>query len=885
MKTLITCHANADCDAFAAMLAARHLYENVALLFPGTQEAGLGRVYAGLDKQKFGFIDSQAIDWNEIGRLIVVDTRQKSRLPHVAQLLQRQNISIEIWDHHPPSPDDIANATLHFARTGSVTSLLCSELKERNIQPGSEEATLLGLGIYGDTGAFTYSSTTQEDFQAASWLLGLGMKVEQLNTMACHELSSLHVQALNSLLDSVQTYRFNGVDVAIAEASMEHYLGDFAYLAHQLMEMEKFQALFAIGIMGDRIQVVGRGRGNAINVGEICSALGGGGHFYAASASVRNKEASEVRESILSALQSHARPEKTARHYMTAPAIGIESSASISSADELMLHFGLKAVPVFKPGTRECAGILDAQTAARATAHGLGTDPAADYMQRRIETLGPEATINDLAEIIIDKRQRLVPVIHKGQVEGVVTRTDLINVFADESRRLTAGKRNKPYNVGKLIQERLPAETRKLLGLAGETGRELGLPVYAVGGFARDLLIGRPNQDIDLVAEGNGIALARALAAKLNGRVREHQKFLTSVVIFYDEKGIERHIDVATARLEYYEYPAALPTVELSSIKMDLFRRDFSINSLAVRLDGEHFGNVEDFFGGRRDIKDRLIRVLHTLSLVEDPTRCIRAVRFEQRYGFRIGPGTEKLIKKTISMRLLEKLSPQRLFNELRHICDEEKSAACIERLDELGILRELHPAIALTPGKKELLKHMQDLLSWQHLLFFDEKPESWICCFLILCQGLTQAESAAVYDRLGMPEAKKDHILRQRANLRKIRPLLLEWQEKDDRGNAAVSQLCAILDGICLEMLLYAMAAFGNAGLEKNISKYITRWKNEKPDINGDDLKRLGVAPGPIYGELLRLALAAKLDGKAVTAKKQLALVYRHLQKAPPDA
>ncbi len=153
-----------------------------------------------------------------------------------------------------------------------------------------------------------------------------------------------------------------------------------------------------------------------------------------------------------------------------------------------------------------------------------------------------------------------------------------------------------------------------------------------------DLLLDRPNHDVDFVVEGEGVAFARALAAELGGRVREHRKFLTSMVIYHDEDGLEQRIDVATARLEYYESPAALPTVELSSIKMDLFRRDFTINALAIRLDCTPYGQLVDFFGGQRDIKEGVLRVLHTQSFVEDPTRSLRAVRFEQRYGFHIGP-------------------------------------------------------------------------------------------------------------------------------------------------------------------------------------------------------------------------------------------------------
>lgn len=885
MKTLVTCHANADWDAFAAMLAARHLHPRAALFFPGTQEAGLAKAYASIDKEKYGFVELPEIKWDDFDRLVLVDTRQAGRVRHVAPLLGRKGVRTEIWDHHPPSADDIIPAReddAHLCSTGAVTSFLCQQLEKEKAELTPEEATLLGVGIYGDTGSFTYSSTTGDDYRAAAWLLSQGMDVNRINDMACHELTGIHIHALNSLLESAHTYMFNNVPVVLAEASMEHYMGDFAYLAHKLMDMEKFTVLFALGIMGDRIQVVARSRSDAVNVGEICAELGGGGHVYAASASVRSKMITEVREIILRRLSEQAQPEKSAREYMSAPAVGIAADASIQEADELMLHFGLKAVPVFRHGTRECVGLLDAQTAARANGHGLGREAVAEYMQRRISMLAPTASIKDLAKIIVGERQRLVPIVEDGSVSGVVTRTDLINVFASESGNfpLLQKKDSKPRNVQKFIRDRLPREIREILELAGRTGARLGLPVYAVGGFVRDLLLDVPNHDIDLVAEGNGIALARELARELGGRVREHGKFLTSVVVYHDREGVERRIDVATARLEYYEYPAALPTVELSSIKMDLFRRDFSINALAVRLDCEPYGQLVDFFGGSRDIKDKLIRVLHTLSFVEDPTRCIRAVRFEQRYNFRIGPGTEKLIKNILPMKLLEKLSSHRLFNEFKYLCEEENAASCLARLDELGILKAIGSQLALNPAKTEIVKKLESVLSWYRLLYFEERAEPWICYFLALCRQLNYADTSASYRHLGMPEARKGAIMGQREKFRVLRPRLLEWQRDYDRGRAKISVFYEMLRDMSLEILLYGMATVDDAGLEKNISRYITQWRREKADINGDDLRKLGIEPGPSYAGMLKSALLAKLDGRAPTAKKQLAVALEELKK-----
>ncbi|MFT4300724.1 MAG: DHHA1 domain-containing protein [Desulfovibrio sp.] len=880
--TLITCHANADFDAFAAMLAARHLYSPHVLLFPGSQERGLQKLYASLDTKAYSFADNSNLDWDSFKRLVLVDTRQRGRVNHVAPLLDRPGIIVEMWDHHPDSGDDITSGTVHLAQTGSVTSFLVQQLRKRNIRLEPEDATLLGLGIYGDTGSFTYSSTTPEDFEAAAWLLGQGMDVNHINDLAAHELTSLHIQALNSLLESAESYTINRTQVVLAEASMEHYLGDFAYLAHRLIEMEKFSVLFAIGLMGDRIQVVARSRSDAINVGDICAALGGGGHAYAASASIRHMTLHEVREAILRQLYEQAHPDKTAREYMSSPAVGIESTATIREADELMLHFGLKAVPVFKQGTRICKGLLDAQTASRASAHGLGGALIEDYMQGQVQTLPPEAVLKDLTTIIVGGRQRLVPIVEEERVIGVVTRTDLINVFAHEQDSLPVLKHSpsKERHVGKLIQDRLPSSAKDLLHLAGKLGRELGLPVYAVGGFVRDLLLNKPNQDIDLVVEGNGIALAKALAKELDGRVREHQEFLTSVVIFKDAKGAESRIDVATARLEYYEYPAALPTVELSSIKMDLFRRDFSINALAVRLDSTPFGQLVDFFGGQRDIKERVIRVLHTLSFVEDPTRCLRAVRFEQRYDFRISASAERLVKNALDLKLMDKLAGPRLFSEFKHICDEENPLACLVRMDQLGILSAIAPQLTLIPTRKALLQALQDMLSWYRLLYFERKPQTWLVYFLGLSHGLPYADTSDLYLRLGLPENKRGEILNQREQMRAVRGRLEAWQKRQNGQTPTVSALCEVLAPLSLESLLYLMAETGDEDLQKKLSRYITQWQHEKADISGDDLKGLGLPPGPLYSHILRSVLKAKLDGEALGREAQFDLAVAILRR-----
>lgn len=875
--TLITCHSNADFDALAAMCAAALIYGPCDVLFPGTQEANLQTFYQEL-KERPGaapgctFLDDRVPDFSKYGRLVAVDTRRRSRLRHVWPLLDNPGTRIEVWDHHPETSDDVHAHACHAEICGAVTTLLIEEIQKRNIAVTRETATVLGLGIYSDTGSFSFSSVTQRDFAAAGWLLGRGMDINIISEKTALSMTKEHIRALNALLESAQTYHINGADVVLAEATLDSYLDDFAFLAHKMMEMEKFDILFAIGRMDDRIQIVARSRSHAVNVGAVCSAFGGGGHAYAASASVRDKTLSEVRDGILTQLYLQEEGEKTARDYMSQPAIGIEEGHTIAEADELMLHFGLKTMPVFAPLTRRCTGLIDSQITQKAISHGLAGAPLTDYMRRNLKTLPVTATLRDITTVIVGARQRLVPIVSDGgSVVGVVSRTDLINIFAQEPGRMNPTDRApKSRIMGKTMRDRLPKDVLDILEKAGALGRSRQTPVYVVGGFVRDLLLKTPNHDIDLVVEGDGIGFARAFAGVLGGRVRVHKKFLTSVVIFPGADGREERVDVATARLEYYESPAALPTVEHSSIKMDLYRRDFTINALAIRLDCEPMGEIVDFFGGQKDIRDRVIRVLHTLSFVEDPTRCLRAVRFEQRYHFRIGPATEKLIKNDVSLKLLDKLSPARLFNEFEHICAEETAILCIRRLHELGILQAIHPQISINPDKKEMLIRTAKVMAWYRLLYIDEEMRPWLVYFLVLCSSLTYAVTLEVFRRFGIPPALKNEVLGCREKARSLRSSL---KRLTANPGFKVSALCAMLRPLPVEFVLYLMADMEVPETRRALSRYITVWRTEKPGADGSDLKKLGLAPGSAYGVILQRLLEAKLDGTAASPEEQLAL------------
>jgi len=867
-KTVITAHANADFDALAAMIAANRLYPDAVLIFPGSQEKNLRNYFIQSTTYLFNFKSFKDIDPEDVELLVIVDTRQKSRISHVQPLLDKPGIRIHVFDHHPDTEEDVTAEYSRVVNWGSTTTIIIHELMKREIVPNIEEATVLGLGIFEDTGSFTFTSTTPEDFTAAAWLRQHGMDLGVISDLLARDLSSEQIRVLSELIESSKTHDFHGIPVVIAEVSTEEFISDFAYLVHKFIDMENIRVMFALGRMGDRIHIVARSRVGDVNVGFICSFFGGGGHGYAASATVKDKTLSEVRDELLALLYSHINPQITAATVMSKPPMVIESSRSMADAAELMTRFGLKAVAVVAPGGMRCVGVLDYHTADKAVGHGLQQVPIVEYMLMDFVTVPVSADLHTVMEVVIGKRQRFLPVLEEENIVGVITRTDIVNLLVEESARIPEAMLpdHKPgRNIRAVMRQRLPGSILALLEQAGYLAQELGYKIYAAGGFVRDILLARPNLDIDLVVEGDGIRFARELAKARQGRVKEHQKFKTAVVVFPDGQ----RIDVATARLEYYEYPTALPTVELSSIKMDLYRRDFTVNALALNLSPGHFGQLMDFFGAQRDIKEKVIRVLHSLSFVEDPTRILRAVRFEQRFNFRIDGQTLKLIKNAVQLKLFSKLSGIRLSHELQLILNEDNVLESLNRLQELKLLAAIHPQLNQDADRLRVLMELHKVHNWYALLFLEPPASTWRLYMLGLTMGAERDQLEEICRRLAFTERELRDFLTLRDHLGEALAKLMNWQD----GQSSLSDIYFILDELPLEGVLFLMARSRREIMRKNISQYLTRLRSQELLIDGSDLKNLGLSDGPSFARILRRVRASAVDGGATTREKQLEL------------
>ena len=869
--TIITTHINADFDAVASLLAAQKLYPDALVVFPGSQEKNLRNFFINSMAYLFNMAEISTIPLSQVGRLVLVDTKQASRIGKLAELLKLPDVEIHIYDHHPASDNDIKGDLEVHELTGANVSILTKLIAQRDIAISADEATVMCLGIYEDTGSFTFSSTTEKDFLAAAFLLSNGANLNVVSDLMARELSPDQVLLLNDMIQAATRVPINGVEIVITHVTTEKYMPDFAFLVQKMVKMENINAIFALARMEDKIYVVARSRTDEVDVGVVVSALGGGGHPYAAAATIKGETLAQTENRLLEILYGTIRTRRRARDLMSSPAIIVKEEVPCENAKESLTRYNINALLVVKPHEtrQELCGFITRQVIEKVLYHKLGHVPVREYMTTELASVNLDADIPEIQEKIIENKQRILPVLDNGRIAGVITRTDLLNFLVrqsqsesesapDPTRELVPARTR---NITKFMRERLSTRLLRVLQEIGKVAQELGCGAYVVGGFVRDLFLYRSDEDVDIVIEGEGIVFAKKFARLVGARVHSHEKFGTAVIIFPDGS----KIDVASARLEYYKFPAALPVVEMSSIKLDLYRRDFTINTLAIQLNPDRFGTLIDFFSARKDIKEKVIRVLHNLSFVEDPTRVFRAIRFEQRFGFTMGKLTAGLIENALSMDFFRGLSGRRVFSELRQILQEENPVPAIVRLQDFDLLKVISPAITFDEYLIDRLNSVKKVLAWHDLLFLDETYMKWVVYFLALIHPVDPQSSEEICRRFELAPRHRKIFAQERFEAMRC----MYWLEQN--LPTLNSQLYHQLSGFKNELILYMMAVAKARPVKKAISHYFTHLRRIQVTIKGEDLKRTGLSPGPAYRKILQATLDAKLNGQLKTHQDEL--------------
>lgn len=902
--SVILTHERTDFDALASLLGAALLFPNALPVLPHQLNRNV-REFLALYRNQFPFLQRKELPRTPVERVILVDTRS-ANLPKGVQ----DTTQFQVIDHHSFGSKVPADWEFWSEAVGANTTLLVEKLMERHHSITPVQATLLALGIHEDTGSLTYASTTARDVLALAWLMQPehAVNLEVLREFLQHPLDSEQRSLLQILIDQSHFIEIDGHTVVIACAEAPDPESELSTLAHRLRNFHECDAVFMVVRLDDMIQMVARSSTDAIDVGEVARQLGGGGHARAAAASLHTFSLTQIADQIVRLLHQQERPTinvgqimSLGRPQMLAP------TQSIDEAAVLMRRYGHEGFPVVEvgiDGRDVLLGVITRREADRAMTHELGNATVRRFMQAGQFTAHPSDSIQQLRQLMIESGWGQIPVVDdEGAIIGIVTRTDLIKLWDDipfpQQRRAEIDER--------LHNSLAPAQYRLLQRIGAEV-EAMGFAVYVVGGFVRDLLVDeqfsvtsqRPSPqsvDMDIVIEGDAIALAERIQARYGGRIVLHRRFGTAKWLLHHteqpvdvaallapvasgtegseivkERGrgaeeqmeeLPEHLDFVTARTEFYTAPTVLPTVEQGSIKLDLHRRDFTINTLALCLNPDRWGELLDFYGGVKDLAEGVVRVLHSLSFVDDPTRILRAVRYEQRFDFQIESRTLELLHDAVV--LLDRVTAARLRHEFERILQERTPEKALQRLTDLQILQQLHPDLTIDA---QIIAHFVAL---RKLFTTQQLPN-------ILA---TEAVERLYWGLLARPLPAETHqILIERLGLRGETQRLMEGLCAIHEQIATLasptlkpSTAVAILDQSTDAALALYIALDLEPSVTTVLQTYVNQWQQLRPSLDGRDLQELGIPRGPLYGQILGAIRAALLDGQIASRDEEIAL------------
>jgi tRNA nucleotidyltransferase (CCA-adding enzyme) len=888
MHVILT-HEQADFDALASMLGAYLLDETAVPVLPRRINRN-AYAFLTLYGRDLPFVEARDLPPGSIDILMLVDTQSHTTLKGMSDRTQ-----VFVVDHHPARDDLDPSWNLQTEDLGATTTIFVESLHEQGTLLNPIQATLLLLGIYEDTGSLTYARTTPRDIRAAALLLEWGASLEITTSFLRHPLTLSQQALFDRLRESAEVHKIHGHQVILACGDAQDMEEEVSTIAHKLRDLLEPDALFMLVTTRGGVQLVARSTNDQVDVGEIASLFHGGGHDRAAAALIRPDEwkgddssrslIDSVREELLRMLPDHIRPAITVGQIMSREPQVISPNTPASDVARRMQRFGYEGYPVVDRG--QVIGLITRRSVDRALSHKLDK-PAVSLMMAGEVTVSPDDSIEHLQNLMIDTGWGQIPVVEPetGGIIGIVTRTDLIHTLAPVP--VLPGVEN----LASRMETALPRARQALIRAAAEAAYRQRDALYLVGGFVRDLLLDQPSADFDLVVEGDAIKLAHALAREFGGRVTSHSRFGTAKwhighvhqqlakalrasmepgggTQALDPVDLPDALDLVTARTEFYAHPTALPTVERGSIKLDLHRRDFTINTLAVRLDGAHYGELYDYWGGLGDLRQGEVRVLHSLSFVDDPTRMLRAVRFEVRFGFQIESRTLELLHD--ARRLLGRVSGDRIRHELDAILDEAQAPRMLVRLADLRLLAAIHPDLA---------------------------ADGWLIDKIGQLRGLKPAAGWLDPQEASSPSWKRR--LAYSLWLLRLEPQKARGVSQRLRFSAGLIDLCVSASGLRVDLpalvteppskialrlerappsAIYAnYLGSDQDDVREVLETYVLKWRTIMPLTSGDDLRARGLPPGPRYREILEALRAAWLDGSIGSEEEEIRMLEHFL-------
>ncbi len=841
---VITTHLNPDFDAFASAVAAQKLFPDHTIVFGGELSPALKRFLSSRGLL-LSFYNIRELDIENISSLIVVDTSDLQRLPAPIRRFVNRGIMTKFFDHHiTRKPADQAGT---YRELGACTTLMCNILRKKKKSISINEATLFAAAIYRETGNFTHLSTRAQDLRTAAWLLDIGARIDELGTYSSFRLSLSQQRLVENLILNMERLDVFGIEINIANTKRDSLPAGLSLVIERLWSFLGVENLVVLLKVKNRVYFSIKSRHMRLDVEQLNGNLRDSGAFTLGYLETGSLE--EARREILKLFENNIERLIKVRDIMTSPVRTVLAEMRVEEVLKIMQRTGHHTLPVVDH--EKLIGIARHRNVENAFRHNLGNKRILEIVDPMPVVVSSDDSVQAVTDKMIENNTTAVLVLENRILSGIVTRTDLLKSPFGRKGLLQSRTLNEDQNyvrlpISKMIEERIENRIVTMLRFLGAVGSELGMATYIVGGFVRDLLLNERNLDLDIVVEGNANTFAIAFKKYFNVKIVDHKEFLASSLFFND--GLR--IDIATARTEYYKTPAVLPEVEMSTIKKDLYRRDFSINAMAIKLNQEEFGILIDFFGSRKDLAKGIIRSLHPLSFVEDPTRVLRAVRFEQRFGFEIEVRTAELLRSCVCEGYLARVTGQRLRDEFIKILQEPLPLKAIRRLKGLEIIDRLFIGTRLDRKTDSMLENYFQRRERNSVYTGNDKIFHTVL-MILLKDSQTEVVQWHI-ERFGLPKNFLTRLAEAVEAAGKIE------SERPDRPSGFHKLILSRRP----ELLNYVDSTLTGEMVDR-FEDYLKRVEEVRLSINGDVLKTdFGLKEGPAMREVLEALYCARLDG-----------------------
>ncbi len=860
---LIIADGSADYQVMAQMVAIKKLLPGALILLPEVQTVLLRKFLK--DKNIPDIIRKEQDIKEDIEELIVIPTAASKGNNSENRFLQASKIS---------SGHDIlavmAEEGSTFAYSGTC-SCLPALIKAHGLEISPDEALLFVLAIYEQTVYLTQNADSVV-LKALSLLITCGFNPEEIPYYLNPGLAEKRKIILEELLHGGLWKRIYGFHVFIAEVALYNELKDVARIAKEMLLNNNQLIITAMPLKEGYLLSCFVTETSGIDLLSLFDEYGAAGSMTEVSCFYRKQEG-DIKKNITDYLYRKMPLAATVAGIMSTPVKGFAPTTVVQDAYNMLDLNGYAAFPLLEG--EFVRGIITAADIRKAFRHGFKESPVSDFITV-VESLTEECSLAKALTLHIKHGSGLIPIVdYENKIKGVVTRTDLLRGLYKE--RYQAAFNAETFlpggydNINKLLKDRLSVYTLGLLQVIGQAADKHGVLVYVVGGFVRDIFLDLPNRDIDLAVEGDALIFAGKVKEILGGKLELNEEYGTAKLTAKNFK-----LDFVSARQEYYSLPAAKPSLVKTNIKKDLFRRDFTVNTMAFKINTSSFAQFSDYYNGLDDLKHKRIKVLYSLSFVEDPLRIIRALRYSSRLDFKLEENTLKLLRSAVRSKVLEKVTREKLTKELVLLFQEKGAVKILKRLFDEGILQQIFPKVTLTEENYRLSREIEETIRWR-----GKSEKGKINIFLLfICAILYNSTDISVVmprlRRLNITRKETEEIVFILENAGSIGKLL-------ENDKLSPEEVYSTFSPLSEEMRYFILAAAKDDIIWEHYYHY-RRLKKIKAALNGRTLKELGYKPGPFYKRVLERIKIEKIKGNLKNLEDELKFIKEYFPLGGED-